>query len=241
MEERSLCGHFFMNELLLLLSVAVIYGAVLLSYKFYGRSGLYAMTVFCTIVANIEVLLVVDAFALTQTLGNVLFAATFLITDILNENHGKKDANKAVVFGMLTSLLFIIISQSWMLYITVEENTVAIAIREVFSFAPRTMLSSLAVYAISQFADVYLYCHIWGLTEKRTGSSRSHLWLRNNLATLISQLINTVLFNLFAFGGIYSAKTLISIMLSGYIITVFTSLLDTPCVYIARKMSDKRK
>jgi uncharacterized integral membrane protein (TIGR00697 family) len=67
------------------------------------------------------------------------------------------------------------------------------------------------------------------------------LWLRNNGSTLVSQLINTVIFTLIGFAGFYDTKTLLSIMLSSYVIYICTSLLDTPVVYIARKLKQKNK
>ena len=59
------------------------------------RDSMYCFTVFATIAANIEVLLLVDAFGMEMTLGNILFATTFLVTDILSETEGKKAAEKA--------------------------------------------------------------------------------------------------------------------------------------------------
>lgn len=78
------------NEILLILSVVIIYGSVLLWYKLLGCKGLMAFTVLATISANIEVLILVNAFGMEQTLGNILFASTFLVTDILSEVSGKK-------------------------------------------------------------------------------------------------------------------------------------------------------
>lgn len=65
------------NEILLLLSIPLIYGGVLLFLKLFGSRGLTCFTVLATIAANIEVLILVDAFGLEQTLGNILFASTF--------------------------------------------------------------------------------------------------------------------------------------------------------------------
>ena len=70
------------NELILICSVVFIYGAALLGYKFFGKTGLYCISVIATILANIEVTIMINAFGMEQTLGNVLFAVTFLITDI---------------------------------------------------------------------------------------------------------------------------------------------------------------
>ena len=52
------------NEVLLLLSFAVIYGGALVAYRLFGKIGLYAVSALATVVANIEVMIVVDAFGL---------------------------------------------------------------------------------------------------------------------------------------------------------------------------------
>ena len=64
-----------MNELLLLGSLLVIFTLVLLFFRLFGKTGLYCWTAFATITANIEVLIVVNAFGMEQTLGNILFAS----------------------------------------------------------------------------------------------------------------------------------------------------------------------
>ncbi len=224
------------NEILLIGSVLVIYGADLLAYRLFGRAGLYAMTVIATLLANIEVLLLVDAFGMEQTLGNVLFASTYLATDMLSENEGKASAARAVWLGVFTSAAMLLITQSWMLYDPAASDWAAEPIRALFSKTPRLMLASFAGYAVSQRLDVWLYHKFWAVTEKKSGSTTRFLWLRNNAATMLSQVINTVLFTLIAFAGWYDGKTVVSVMVSSYIVYVFTSLLDTPFVYISRIM-----
>ena len=228
------------NEFLLAGSVVLIFGAVLLGYKFFGRSGLYCMSAVMTILANIEVILLIDAFSMEQTLGNVLFAATFLITDILSECEGKAKANKAVWIGVFSSLFFLLLSQSWLIYTPSVNDYAYESIKNVFSNTPRMIISSLVVYVVSQLFDVWLYHKWWSFTEKRFCDKRKYLWLRNNGSTLISQILNTLLFTLLAFWGTYDAKTLISIFLSSYVIFIVTSLLDTPVVYFARRIHDKK-
>ena len=231
-----------MNELILACSVVLIFGAVLLAYRLFGDSGLYAMTAVVTVLANIEVLILVVAFGMEQTLGNVLFAATFLITDILSENSGKRAANRAVFIGIGASVFFVLLTASWMLYVPSDSDWAMPSIRAIFSTTPRLVFASMTVYAVSQLLDVWLYHKWWEFSEKRSGSRRRFLWLRNNGSTLVSQLVNTVLFNLAAFAGVegYTPSLLASIIFSGYAIYVVTSLLDTPAVYIARKIHDKK-
>ena len=223
------------NEILLISSLIVIYGSVLLAHKLLGKTGLYAFTVFATILANIEVLILVDAFGLKMTLGNILFASTFLVTDILSENYGKKAANKAVTIGIGTSILFILVSQSWLLYSPSPEDWVSPSISTIFATTPRLLMSSLSVFAIAQFLDVNLYHLLWKFTIKKFGKHESMLYIRNNMSTLVSQFVNAILFNVFAFGGVYDITTLMRIILSTYIISICTSLADTPVVYLSRK------
>lgn len=227
------------NELLLLGSVIVIYGAVLVAYRLFGKIGMYVMTVIATILANIEVLMLVDGFGMEQTLGNVMFASTYLVTDILSENEGKKSASRAVWLGVFTSVIMLLFTQYWLLYTPASDDWAREHISAIFSTTPRLLAASFIGYVISQRFDVWLYHKWWDFTVKKTGDNKRFLWLRNNGSTLVSQIINTVIFSFVAFAGWYDTKTLISVMLSSYVIFIFTSLLDTPIVYIARWMKNK--
>ena len=228
------------NELLLIFSLILTYSSVLAFYYFFSKSGLYAWTAIATILANIEVLILVNAFGMEQTLGNILFASNFLVTDILSEIFGKDIANKAVNLGIGTSFIFILISQSWLLYIPSINDWVSPSIHTIFVNTPRVMLASFLTYAVCQKFDVWLYHRLWKYTTKKYGDSKRFLWLRNNAATLLTQLLNTVLYTFGAFSGLYDFSTLISICFSSYVIYVITSLADTPFVYLARHISTRK-
>lgn len=227
------------NELLLVASVFLIYGGTILFYRIHGLQGLYSWTVFATIAANIEVLILVEAFGMEQTLGNVMFASSFLVTDIISEIYGKKQANKAVNIGIMTSFMFILVSQLWLLFTPSANDWAMPSISTIFSNTPRLMLVSFLVYAICQRLDVWLYHKWWEFTDKKFKNHRKYLWLRNNGSTLLSQFFNTILFNVGAFGGMYDTKTLISIIAAGYLIYIVTSIADTPFVYLARRLHEK--
>lgn len=225
------------NELLLILTLLLTFSGVLVFYKIFGKTGLHVWTAIATITANIEVLILVEAFGMEQTLGNVLFASNFLVTDILSELHGKEEANKAVNIGIAASIAFIFISQSWFLYTPAANDWASESIYAIFSNTPRLMLASFLVYAICQKFDVWAYHKWWAFTQKKFGDKDSFLWLRNNGSTLVSQLLNTVLYTFGAFLGTYELETLFSICLSSYIIFIVTSLADTPFVYLAKKLN----
>lgn len=228
------------NELLLIISIIGIYSGVLIWYYFLGNTGLMCFTVLATIAANIEVLIVINAFGMEQTLGNILFGSTFLITDILSETAGKETANKAVKIGIVTSITFIIISQFWLLYTPASSDWASPNIHAIFSNTPRLMIASFLVYAITQKFDVWAYHKWWGLTKRLCGDEHKFLWLRNNGSTLVSQFVNTFLFTFGAFYGVYSINTLMNIVFSSYVIFIVTSLADTPAIYLARFIYEKK-
>ena len=230
-----------MNELLLIGALIVNFSLVLLFFRLFGKAGLYCWTAFATITANIEVLIVVNAFGMEQTLGNILFASTFLVTDMLSEFYGKKASQKAVNIGIACSLAFILISQSWLIYAPAESDWAMPHMQAIFSNTPRLMLTSFVVYAICQRFDVWAYHGWWAFTTKKCGDPKRFLWLRNNGSTLLSQLVNSLLFTFGAFAGTYELPTLISIFWSSYIIFIVTSLADTPVIYLARYLVDKHE
>lgn len=227
-----------MNELLIVITLLISFGGTLAFLKVFGKGGLFAWIGICTVLANIEVTILVNAFGMEQTLGNTLFAATFLATDILSEVFGKKDAQKGVLAGIFTSLSFIMLSFMWVHYIPAEGDWASPFVHGLFTNTPRMLISSLVAYVVSESIDVSLYHAWWNLTQKKTGSRSKMLWFRNNFSTLISQFVNIVIFNFGAFSGIYTFRQLVAITASCYVIYIVTSLMDTPFVYLARKIAD---
>ncbi len=230
-----------LNEILLIISLVCIYATVLVAYKYLGKSGLYVWTAIATIAANIEVIILIQAFGLEQTLGNILFASTFLVTDILSENEGKKVAQKAVVSGIFANITFILISQSWFFYEPSAHDWASGIMREVFTYVPRIMIVGISVYALSQILDVWLYEKIWSITTSMFKNSQKGLWIRNNISTLCSQGVNTILFTFGAFYGLegYTTSMIWKLVFSSYLIYLVTSICDTPAVYVARKIKRK--
>ena len=228
------------NELLLILSLVVSFSSLLIFHHFFGKSGIYVWIALCAVLANIEVTVLVRAFGLDQTLGNMLFASSFLATDILSELYGKKDADRGVRIGILTTVLFIVFSLMWVRYIPADGDRAMPAIKQLFSNTPRILIASLTAYTLSEFFDVRLYHAWWNLTERFTGRRNTMLWFRNNFSTLLSQLVNIVIFNFGAFLGVYPTSELIWLTLSCYLIYIATSLLDTPFLYFARRLYSRR-
>lgn len=226
------------NESFLILELILCYVGIIWVYYFFGKVGVCCWSIFATVAMNIEVLLQVDAFGIGMTLGNVLFATTFISTDILSENYGRNVANRCVHLGIVFSMIFLLISQLWLQYIPNQYDFAMPSVKTLFTNTPRIVFASLFVYAIVQKFDVWLYHYIWKLTWRKSNNLNTGLWIRNNVATLISQLINAVMFTYVAFYGVYD--NLLEIAASTFLIAVVTSILDTPVVYVCRSIWSKK-
>ena len=228
-----------MNEILFILSILFYLGGVLFAYKVFGKVGLYIWTAISAILANIEALKMVDMFGLSVTLGNALYASSFVVTDILSENHDKESANKAVNIGLFVTVIWVLATQLILMFEPNSLDFINGSLIEIFGLMPRIAIASIFTYAVVQKIDVILYHKVWEKTNKIFKNSNKGLWLRNNISTLTSQFLDTLTFTLIAFAGTMPFKELISLVLTTYILKAVVSILDTPIIYIAKKMKNK--
>jgi uncharacterized integral membrane protein (TIGR00697 family) len=218
------------NEILWLIFLLFDLSAVILMFKLWGKHGLYAMIASSVIICNVQVLVIVKMFGLVATLGNIVYASIFLSTDILSECYGKKEARKGVWIGFFCLFWAMIAMQFAIRFIPDANDFIMPHLKEIFSLLPRVAAASLAAYLISQHHDIWAF----HLLKKKTGGK--YLWLRNNISTAISQLIDSLVFTLGAFLGEYGSSELIQIVITTYLFKLIVAGLDTPFVYLARKI-----
>jgi len=224
-----------MNELLWLAMLLVNFGAIMFSYRIWGKAGLYLWIPISVIVANIQVTKTIELFGFTATLGNIVYATSFLVTDILSENYGKKDASRAVGMGFFSLIIMTVLMNLALFFIPDFSDFAQGSLSSIFGLMPRIALGSLAAYGFSQLHDIWAY-DLW----RKRFPSRKFIWLRNNFSTMVSQLLDTIIFTLIAFWGFFETSVLIDIMITTYLLKWVVALLDTPFLYMARNWHDKR-
>ena len=84
------------NELLFFGEILASFLLVMLAYKLFGKIGLFVWVGMAVILANIQVFKTIQIFGLVTAMGNVIYSSKFLVTDIFNEVHTKKDAQQSV-------------------------------------------------------------------------------------------------------------------------------------------------
>jgi uncharacterized integral membrane protein (TIGR00697 family) len=208
---------------------------VILSYKLFGKIGLFIWMAIGVILANIAVMKTVKIFGMVTALGNVIYSSLFLTTDILNENYSKKEAQKAVWIGFFVLISVTILMQITINFIPDESDFLSEHITAIFDFLPRITVASLTAYMISQTFDVFLFANFKKIYKGK------YLWFRNNSSTIISQFIDTIIFTLIAFVGIFSWFVILQIFITSMIMKLVISFCDTPFIYWARSIHDKNK
>ena len=208
--------------------------AILLAYRLFGRLGLFIWIPIAVITANIQVVKTVEIFGFTATLGNIVYATSFLVTDILNENYNRREAGRAVYIGFFALISMTVLMNLAIRFVPHESDFSQDSLVTIFGLMPRIAAGSLAAYAISQMHDVWAYNR---LKQRKPG--RRYIWIRNNLSTMVSQLIDTAVFTLIAFAGKFPAPVLVEIMLTTYIFKWIVAAADTPFLYVARSWHDR--
>lgn len=222
-----------MNETLFFLTIIVSFSLVILSYRLFGKVGMWIWMAIATIVANIEVAKCVDIFGLAVTLGNVIYGSTFLSTDILSENHSHEDAKKSVYIGFFFLLASTLLFQVSLRFIPNESDFASESMKTLFSLVPRFAVASTVCFFISNRIDVFLY--------KKIGEHTDKAWIKNNAATMTAQLLDSVMFTFLAFGGLYDIKTLWELAFTTYLMKVVIAVLDTPFLYWAKRLKERGK
>jgi len=216
----------------ILTTLLVVSFAAILAKK-YGVEYLIGTMAALVVMASIFASKIVMFGPFTVPAGVIVFSMTFLITDILSEKWGKQTARKAVWVGFYASLVLVVsilIVTNWPAAPFATE--IANKMRDVLSLAPRIVLASFIAYIVSQNHDVWAF-HFW----KRKTKGK-HLWLRNNASTIVSQLIDSVIFIVIAFYGLFPIFPLI---LGQWVVKVIIALLDTPFMYAIIALMDKVK
>lgn len=232
-------------EALLAFQALFCFSAILVMARLFGAAGLYLYIAVAVIAANVEVLKAVQFgfYDHPVAMGTVLFSSTYLATDILTEHFGRHAARKAVFLSFSAYLLFTLLmiltlgfrpmsaeqagtDMEWAL--GMQDHISAL-----FTPAPALFAAGMTAYLTSQLFDVWVYQRIRGATGDR------HLWLRNNGSTMLSSLVDNVIFSVLAW-VVFSPDPVgwealfYTYILGTYGMRVVLSILDTPFMYLSR-------
>ncbi len=241
----------FSAEFLSLLTFIVCTIAILGMLRFYGAIGLCVYNAVAILIANIQVLRLAK-FGFSPepvALGTVVFATTYLVSDILVEHYGAKTAKDSLWMSFISQILMTVImiltlghtplpEDIEILETTSEANTTYLSMVKLFAPSPRLLFASLLAYVISQLFDIWIFQKIRDLSHNR------FVWLRQNVSTFLSGLLDSFIFSYMAWvllspTPISFYTLMISYVLGTYFLRLIVNLAGTPIIYLSYFMVRK--
>jgi uncharacterized integral membrane protein (TIGR00697 family) len=223
------------NELLFGIEVLVTLSLVLLANRL-GQIWLVALMAVMLVLMNIFVLKQMDLFGMQLTGGNVLYAATFLASDLLAEHWGKREAYRAVRVGFGASVCLVILG---LLVIQFQPNSLDSsgggippdeALKALLTPSWRIVGASMFTYLVVQHLDVWIFTSVRRLTGERL------LWLRTSASTIVSQTTDSFLFHPLAFAGLagFTSTTILNMILFNCLLKLMVALIENPYIYLSK-------
>lgn len=246
-------GYSLGSGYLSVILMFVCYASILLLWRYFGMNGLYAYNVLAIVTANIQVLKTTPFWLTPEpvALGTLLFATTFVVSDIITEHHGTKAARIGVALTLATQFLMTI----WMVITlcypsssghltglhsngTTLSDPIQGAMYILFAPSLRILISSMSAFYLSQWVDISLFKWIKEKTHER------FLWLRSNVSTLISGLVDNTVFSLLAWVILSPNPVMFRTLIVTYILGTYgaravVSLTSTPLMYMSYKWKGK--
>lgn len=156
--------------------------------------------------------------------GIFAFLLLVVLSSAVAELFGRAAANRLVLFGfipLVASMILILIVLAMPASPAMEEERLS-GFQLVLGQSPRLMLGGIIAYGVSQILNVTIFSAL-----KRPGGKL--LWLRAGAASILSQIVDTLLFITIAFYGVFPiGQLLLGQMLAK---VVLSAVLVPPLIY----------
>lgn len=213
----------------ILLTLTGATATILLSEK-YGYEIIIGVFAGLIVTAQVLANKTVTILEFTVPAGVLVYSTSYLLTDVLAELHGKKEAKKAVWSGFMASILLVLSINIAIAWPSAAFWKAQEAFTTTLGTTWRIVAASLAAYVVSMNTDVFIFHKI----KDYTGESK--LYLRNVVSTGIAQFIDTVIFIMVAF---YGVMPVVPLIIGQYIIKLAIAALDTPYIYAVKWAKDQ--
>ena len=193
------------------------------------RDIIYALYITFMVLVNTIGSKIISLAGVRVSVGIFFMPVLFVATDIVGEVYGEKEV-KTFVNICLAMLVIMVAMTRLCIAIAPNENwPYQNEYSIIFGSSLRMTCASIVSFAVSQKLDVVLFAFIRRLTGEK------HLWIRNNVATIICQFLDTVLFEFIAFWHLtptYTFSFLFTLIIPYWLFKVLFALLDTPICYL---------
>lgn len=199
---------------------------------------LFALYITGMIVVNTVGSKIISLFGVRVSVGIFFMPVLFLVTDIVGEVKGHEHATLFVRYSIIMLVILFAVTGLFIRIAPHPSWNLQEQYRQIFGMSMRMSLASLVSFAVSQTVDVNIFLLFKKLTKERM------LWLRNNLSTITSQFIDTVIFMFIAFYHMtptFTAAYVFSLIIPYWLFKVLFALIDTPFCYLGVQWLKKER
>jgi len=160
--------------------------------------------------------------------GILFFPITYLFGDIFTEVYGYKYDRRAVWAGF-TALIFAAIMSVIVLSLRPDASSYMShyqdGLETVFGNTWRIILASLIAFACGSFVNSYV------LAKMKLATHGRYLWTRTIGSTLLGELVDSSIFYITAFYGIWAVDQIIAVAVAQYLLKSGWEVVMTPVTY----------
>ncbi|MBU0492087.1 MAG: queuosine precursor transporter [Chloroflexi bacterium] len=184
-----------------------------------------AVFVAVLLISNVASSKILDLGPFTFDGGTILFPISYIFGDVLTEVYGYARSRRVIWIGfgcaLLMSVTFAIVGA---LPSNAEWGNQA-AYEVILGQTPRIVIASLIAYFAGEFSNSFT------LAKMKVWTGGRWLWTRTIGSTLVGEGVDTLLFVIIAFAGLYSTEVLVAIIISNYVFKCSFEALATPATY----------
>ena len=192
-------------------------------YRFYDV--ITASFVAVLLISNIASTKIVDMWRFTFDGGTVIFPLAYIFGDVLTEVYGYARARRAIWTGFFWIAVMAGVFALIDALPAAPEYELSESFSAILGQTPRIVAGSLAAF----FAGAFVNSFVLARLKVRTGGR--HLWTRTIASTVVGQGVDTAVFLLIAFGGVFSSAALWDIFESNYVFKIGVEIVFTPITY----------
>lgn len=214
------------NVILAIVEFLFLFGMIPVARKYFGKQGLVGLMVMDILLANIQVLKVVELGTpiLSVALGNVAFAAIFTASDLINHEYGAKEARKAITIATAFYIVFFIAMQLTLAFNPGANDYVQPSLQSVFGTDGLYIWMSVGgimSFYIGQLLNTYIFS--W-LVKKIKSQGKIALWFKSATSSM-ANLVENFIFG--ALGFVILPRIFASQVIMPFSVVVSSSLIGT--------------
>src|SRR5581483_2912399 len=215
-----------MNELIFFIHTFIV-TFFSLGALYLGKEALISLIMLLAILSNLFVTKQITLFGLYATPADPLTIGIVISLNLLQEYFGKDITKKAISLSFLGSVVYVVLSQIHLIYISNIFDATQLHARALFGVMPRIVIASLITYFVVQHID----CRLYALLKN---NYQRFFIIRNYGSALISQIMDTILFS---FLGLYGVvESIVPIICISYVIKLILILIATPLLVFSKRI-----